>query len=317
MTITVDDFLSHHGVKGMHWGQRKAESTSSTNSKAKSSSNRSGSSNGLSDEERAARKKKILIAAGITLGIGALAVTAILVRPKIINGIQVKQAADLLVKNFNTDPKTESTFKDGKNWVDGFLTKDVVLPSGTKFNRVASTIETEIGKHPKYANYRLKDVAEYQSNFNSLANNSQRYKTLIESTGQTRIAGLDTMMKTAYNNASSNSKASGHMRSEIIAAYKGQSDFNLMREKFAKASDAEVAKRWLDIQLGDSWSSPVSQKFTDSLKKSGYAGLTDQNDSYGGSRHAVVLINDAVVKLTGRPMSVLDVKAAQKVLNKL
>lgn len=297
--IDVDDFLAHYGVKGMRWGIRKAPSS---DAKAPMS-----------------KKKKALIAATVAVGVGVAATATILYGPKVAEKLRVGRAADLLSKNFKEDPVASATVRKGENWVDGFLTKDVELPSGTRFNRVASSLETEIGKNPKYATYLPKDVARYQSSFSSpfKSSSTPKFKTVIDSSAAVRIAGQDTMMKTALSNASLNSKASGRMRSEIIASYKGQPNFNFMREKFSKASNEEVAERWLNIQMGKSWTSPVSKQFLDSLKKSGYSGITDNVDTFGGSQHAVVLINDSVLKLTGRRMTDLDIKAAQKLLGKL
>ena len=298
-TLLVDSFLAHYGVKGMKWGVRKAES---------------------SDEKTPmSKKKKALISATIAIGVGVVATATILYGPKVADKLKVNRAADMLMKDFVADPKASSTIRNGENWVSGYLSKDVELPSGTKFNRVASSLETKIGNNPKYATYLPKDVARYQSTFSSpfKASNSTKFKTVIDSSATVRIAGQETMMKTALSNASLSTKASGRMRSEIIASYKGQPNFDFMREKFAKASNEEVAERWLNIQMGRAWKTPVSTQFFDTLKKSGYSGITDNVDSYGGSQHAVVLFNDSVLKLTGRRMTDLDIKAAEKLLSKL
>lgn len=299
MNTDVDSFLSHYGVKGMRWGVRKSIEAPAKTPMSK--------------------KKKALIAATVAVGVGVAATAAILYGPKVAEKFKVDKAANLLLKDFAENSAAESTIRNGENWTNGYLSKDVNLPSGTKFNRVASKLETEIGKNPKYATYLPKDVARYQSTFNSpfKSGNTPRFKTIIDSSAPVRIAGQESMMKTALSNASLSSKTSGRMRSEIIASYKGQANFEYMRDRVSKATNEEVAERWLNVQMGKSWKSPVSSAVLDSLKKAGYSGFTDNVDSFGGSQHAVVLISDSVLKLTGRPMSTLDVQAAQKLLDKL
>lgn len=303
--MEYDDVLAHYGVLGMKWGVRKVEASTEKRS--------------TSEKRPMSKKRKVLVAAAITAGVGVVAAAAILAGPKVLEKVRVDQAANLLIKDLKDDPKAAAILSDGKNWTDGFLAKDVVLPSGTKFNRIANALETEIGKNPKYVTYRAKDVANYQASFTNPFRDakSPKYKTIFDSSKDTRIAGQASMFEAAFANATASSKASGRMRSEIIASYKNQPNFEFMKAQFVKATDKEVADRWLNLKMGRAWDTPVAQDFIDTLKKSGYSGLTDNVDSFGGRQHAVVLIDDSVFKITGRRMTDLDIKAAKRALAKL
>lgn len=298
----VDDFLAHYGVRGMKWGIRKKESPTP-----------------IKQRKPLTKKQKTLIVAGTAVGIGVVAAGIILGRPKLLAHLEVKRSADLLLSDLKNNEGTSSVIRKGEQYYINHVTKDVTIPAGVKFHRVASALETDIKNSPKYANYLREDVAKYRATFNPAfrKEGTQKFKTTFEALTDTKIAGQESMARAANDIVSASSKTSGRMRSELISVYKNQADFEFIRDKYARASDSEVIDRWLDLKSGGSWTSDVSKKFLSELRDQGYAGLTDQADSAGLSKHAVVLINDSLLKTVGGKMTSADVKAAEKILDKL
>lgn len=106
------------------------------------------------------------------------------------------------------------------------------------------------------------------------------------------------------------------MRAEAIANYKGQPNYAFMKDQIVKSSTSEVADTWLTLNAGKAWTSPMAKKLISGLSEEGYVGFTDNVDSAGMSKHAVVLINNAMVKTTGSALSDTDIKAAATILTK-
>lgn len=298
-----NDSLSHFGVIGMRWGKTKKSTFSESTATS-------------SKKKMDPKTKKRIIYGSIAIAVGVVATTAILARPALIKNLQNKKTADLLISELKDSPKYSDFISAGKKTVDGQILGDVHLPLGTKFHRVATTFENSINK-PKYATYLDNDVLKYRSSFDWNSNSKVKsYKTTFEALQKVKIAGETSMADAVRAVAKTDSKMNGKLRGEIISAYKGQSSYNIMKEEFKNASTQEVVKRWIDLNSGGSWNSPMAKQVRDTLKKSGYSAFTDSIDSRGLAGHAVVLINDEALKTTGSILTNVEKEAAKKLLTK-
>lgn len=290
--------LMHFGIPGMKWGRRKRDTVQEKS---------------IDHKKLTPKQKKIIIGSTIAVGIGIAVVGAVLLRPVVLKNLETKKVSELLLSDIKNSPKLADFLASGKKSIDGKILDDIELPKGINFHRVAGNLETSINK-PKYANYLKEDVLKYKGTFNK--NGTAKYKTIFEALDKTKIAGETTMADMATKLATRDSKINGRLRSEVIGSYRHQYNYDFMKEKFKNASTSELAQTWVNLHSGKSWDSPVAKEFIAALKKAGYSGFTDTNDTFGElAGHAVVLINDSLVKTTGQLMSATERAAALKMLN--
>ena len=305
--ISTEEFLAHYGVKGMKWGVRKSDEQIAREREAAREDKK-----GLTPEQR-----KFAITAGITVGVGAAFVGAVLLSKP----IKLNKAVKSLVSEFGDDAvRSKKLIESGKSFIS--LSDDVTLPKGTVFHRVANAAEQSID-FPKYASYLDQDVVSYRSSWKvnyrpSWNVVSKSYKTKFEALTDTKIASRDSVKKVAIDvmdKPGVDGKTLRDLLSEKLTYRRVQIPL-MTKEEAAKYSVEQLADKLQNVYQHD-LNAPAYQRLLLEVKKAGYGGITDVNNTGSIAQHAVILIDDDIFKTTSSILTDYERTVAAKLLTQL
>lgn len=294
------DFLAHHGILGMHWGIRKLES-----------------------DIREGRKKQAIIESGASAAAAAILGTAAFKIGKPI--VQLNNAVDRLSEEFMTAPKVANAALKGHDLLNADT--DIVLPKGTVFHRVASELENEVN-NPKYATYFENDVLRYRKDWSALSGNGvDHFKTKFEALDNAKIASRGTMHQVGLSILDKVPEEGGKTLRQLAidqaVEFQKQGwphkapDVFALTKTYTEATPEEIVNHIIGSGNGGSWTGAAESRLVSALKKLGYAGFTDNIDTSWLADHAVVLINNEVVKTSSSPLTSIERDAAKKLITKL
>lgn len=292
MTDVVDEYLAHFGVKGMKWGVRKEYSSSE---------------NQTNHRKLTKNQKRAVIGVTAAVAVGAIVAAGILANKSYQNRMVSKSASEFL-SDLSANAAFSEKAKLGKEFVDSRLSGgDTYIPKGTNFFRTASRLETHIDS-PKYATYINTDAASYRKSWGS-TRSSELFKTKISTLANSKIAGRDSMVSLGQELlGGSKIKGSSGFRESVISDLISN---GASKDRISGLNNKDLMDYWLDVKRGGSWESKASSSFFDYLSRNGYSGITDEVDT-GRSKHAVVMINDAITKVTGSELTKFDKEAARR-----
>lgn len=293
--ISVNAFLSHHGVKGQHWGirnktEQKTSGTSKTNIKKHF---------GLTN-------KQIVIGSSILLG--AVATSVILHKTGLTPTKIMKQGYEESVEGKTTKSLVETLVsKHGES-------TDEILPKGQIFTRLSKVSETEV-RPGNYATYLPHDVARYMSTWGS---DSNRHKIVIKALDDVKVPGLKTRFKT-MGELLDKPMDSSVEKGQTLRQYIINREPTWRSKVWARfAPSSELGKNVYAREIGGNWNTGIGKAFTQRLVSKGFGAMLDDNDSMNLAKKPMVLLKSDLFKVvSNKQMSKSETDTAWKEFNRL
>lgn len=299
---TIDQFLEHHGVLGMHWGIRHDKPSSGRTSSKPVNNHKT---------VTVSKNKDTLIKAGesVALGSGGIAVIGFAAHQNPVIGAPLyfsRISKDLEnIKNFT------ARIDKGKDFLSD--SKDTKLKTGAVFHRVASTVETHID-NPKYATYLAEDVLKYRNNWVTPGHSryNPHYLTSMIATKDVKIASPDSILKVIERNLHSILDDGETLYQKTIRAIES----NDLKEAF-KNDPSLTTKYVRGWNVQNLWADDIGKATSELMRKAGYSAVTDINNTAGSARHAVIILDKAAFNLTSRRLTEFERSAAIIARNRL
>jgi hypothetical protein len=289
MSTDVDDFLAHYGVKGMKWGIRKEDPGSS-------------SSPPKEKKKLTPAQRNAIIAGGIAVTAGAVIVGTMLTKSYLRN-----KSIESFMNEVSVNDKLSETVAKGRKFAESFDKtsfddKDIYIPKGTEFHRVAGYLETSVNA-PKYATYIDSDIARYRKSWQTLSATGEKfYKTNFKTLGGSKLASEDSVIRLGQELINSPGiKGSKEFR-EAILEWGGP--------RLAGKNPTEAVADFVKYNAGGAWDRSPAKPLFDYMARNGYVGMTDTVDTGMIATHAVVLFNNDIVKTTGSVLTDSQRKSA-------
>ena len=165
---------------------------------------------------------------------------------------------------------------------------DTIVPKDTSFSRISRSLETGISGS-QYATYKKHDVDWYTAHWPG------KYKIKYSALSDTKISSGKTFVDTM-----SSSIKSQKTRKLAMDQYKAMNPgVHMSTSKklaYRLSSPDTLAKAIYNRQEGRTFKGPLIDKAFDNLKKRGYSGLTDTNDTSTLAKHATILFDNSHFK---------------------
>ena len=308
----VDVFLSHHGVKGMKCGVRKEDRGSPDNSLEVASAIIKVDKQLATEAKNPPpwkyfgfTKKQIAVGATILLGVGVT--TALCVKygkTPLSDALEITDQSVRFGRALFDADGALSAFDRMAGYQNNL--SDIHLPKGTTFQRLSSTIETNLN-NGAYAVYTAKDKATYASQWGGMKQGE--YIHSIEALSDLKAPSLANRIEAIIN-----------VLDKPDPVYKG---YKSVREGLASehlnnkekayilsAPADELAKVFYVNKLsGGDWKQGLGQVVMNELRTRGYSFMIDDEDSNDFADSASVLLNKNNFKLAkGRTLSPTEIK---------
>jgi hypothetical protein len=294
----IDAFLAHHGVLGMHWGVRKAESNADegksdtsaatvkdTKASEKAEAVKSVASYetrsleklnpSVSDEEASRftpeQKKALKIAAGVAV---ASAVLAFGVYEAKNNPDAIAKIASMAGKKISPEEfKSNVDFSKAYSWQGNAVLKpsivnhsEFTIPVGTTYHRIARDVEHSFNPIT-YTTPSTEDFNRYLTSYGHVGGNPQHVSW--ESHSDIKVPGLPTVLGTFHEAMHENySKAPRTVKKTLDAKAIGKNYLS-----------PENVQRVYSNHTGGHWTDSVATSFVSRLKEKGYGAMVDDMDS--------------------------------------
>lgn len=194
MSKEIDDFLEHHGIKGMKWGIRNEEKTSYTYGRSRKETLVSKDTSAL-EEEKADRRKKIIIGAAVAATILAAGVTYAAIR------YDKKTTTDLLSR---VSGRQIISFRRNENLTKSMdirdLQKIVVKPINPNYGRPGTKVNCMRCTYAYELRRRGFDVrSTLATMYSSLGQNTEGRNSILGETSKLLEQRSDLMGKNPIN----------------------------------------------------------------------------------------------------------------------
>lgn len=294
MVSSIDngrDFLAHHGVLGMHWGEHKVEPASS-GAKANSTNPKPTSEpNHVKVDPH--KDTKLNVGDYVTLGATGVAGVG-------FAGNVGHKSLRVHLDSRAIDKNTKSVDL-GKDFLASKM--DTSVPMGTVFHRVASTKEAEVNA-PKYATYLKPDVLRYRNSWVTPGRSSTdaHYVTKMQARKDVKIASPESI-KNIIEKELNNKQANGKTLREMLNEHPEYAYRLSEGGMFKNYNDREMAQAIVGHNRSNYWSDDVGKVTSDLMQKHGYHAVTDINNTGVGTRkHAVIVLDKEAFKVSSHKL---------------
>ena len=292
----AEAFLTHHGIKGMHWGVRRdlhpSESGASTATvkDTKASAEKAKAvksiasyetrsldklSPSVSDEEASRftpeQKRALKIAAGVAV---TSAVLAFGVYEAKNNPDAIAKIASLAGKKISPEEfKSNVDFSKAYSWQGNAVLKpsivnhsEFTIPAGATYHRIARDVEHSFNPIT-YSTISEEDFNRYLTSYGHVGGNPQHVSW--ESNSGVKVPGLPTVLGTFHEAMHENySKAPRDVKKALDARAIGKNYLS-----------PENVQREYSRRTGGHWTDSVAASFVSRLKEKGYGAMIDDMDS--------------------------------------
>ena len=290
-----EDFLAHHGIKGMKWGVRKEADRSSSSIKSVSLQSAIntvnkmepplGTKSGITPEQ----KKKLMY--GIAGGIAVVAILGGAYYLHKHSGNDLPKPGSLIKPDLFRDLISTSriaSFEDGTHITpSSFKRPEFTIKAGTVFHRFSTTAETTFGNRT-FASASIEDFNRYASSLGQNIHPEQFKHVKFSAKSDLKVPSLDTTIETLREVLSSKSPTT---TDEAFSRYK-----MLMAHAF----------------VGDEG---TSKKLFDALSKKGFHALLDDSDAGIIAEKPLILFDSN--KLSSKSSEPLTSEFVKKASNSL
>lgn len=298
--------LKHYGVKGMHWGVRKAEPTSSDYKaahKPKSEPSPKQVSKNLAENEKkfqekfgnfVSRNKTGLIKLGIVGSVvGGLYLNNRAWNAKNLESIARHKGQKISSEDFANHVSYSKIKTWGRNDYlkeSSFDREEFSLPAGHEFHRISKVAETDF-KAATYATHSTEDFHRYVSQFRGELDSNNLHHVTFQAEEEIRVPKLNNVL-------------------DSMKEAMGASNPYQIRDEHALEQYQSMS--------GGSWNNGMADKLFKSLTRKGYGAIVDEMDAgVIGETPLVIFSKSSMGQKSSSPLTNSEIDHAENNLIEL